>query len=410
MKNRIAITGIGVLSPAGISKDVFWKNCQSGKSFVSEITKFDASKYPSHIAGEIDNYSECSNVSPRLAKKMDNFSHMALVASDQALKDSKISLDDIDKNRVGVFMGNALGGWFFAETELRDMYVEGREGISPYMVSSWFPAAPQGQISIYYGLKGYSKTFVSDRASSALAIWHGAKTLKDNKNDFVLAGGTEAPITPYSLLCVNTCGLLTQNNANPEKAYRPFDKNRDGFALAEAAGMVGLEREADAIKRGAHIYGFIKGFGFSSDGVHHTNSSDKSDELEYAITECLKDASWEKADVDYICLDAEGSQKGDRRETAAIKNVFNKYLDSIALSAPKSMYGNALGAQSVLDLITTLFTLESNIILPTINIETTDSNCDLNYTPNVPVKKCVKRALIIACGRGGINFVLAIEK
>ena len=289
MAERIAITGIGVVSPCGLKKETFWANLKRGTSFIDEISRFDASLYPSRIAGQVHELDYYTHLSGRLIKKIDVFSHMALVASEQALKDAKIDLDNIDKNKVGVFMGNAIGGWLFAETELRDMYIEGREGISPYMASAWFPAAAQGQVTIYYGFRGYSKTVVADKASSALAIWYASKIVSQGKNDFVLAGGMEAPVTPYALLCSNTYGNLSKNNLNFKKAYKPYDLDRDGFVLGEGSGIVGIEKESQAKKRGVPIYGFVKGVGFSSDGYHYARYRPNSSNLEYAIKQCLLD-------------------------------------------------------------------------------------------------------------------------
>lgn len=410
MKERIAITGMGVVTPAGLKKETFWANLKRGGSFVDEITRFDASLYPSRIAGQVHELDHYSHLPSRLVKKIDVFSHMALVATEQALQDAKVELNGVDKTRVGVFMGNAIGGWLFAETELRDMYIEGREGVSPYMASAWFPAAPQGQVTIYYGFKGYSKTIVADKASSALALWYGAKTVAENKNDYVLAGGMEAPITPYALLSSNTCGNLSKNNLNAKKAYKPYDLYRDGFVLAEGSGIVTLEKESHAKARNVHIYGFIQGVGFSSDGYHYSRYSESTEMFEYAIEECLKDAGWSKKDIDYICLDGDATVIGDRLETQAIKNVFGKELPHIALSAPKSMYGNLLGAQTALDLVTTLLSMSHSTVLPTINYEMHDPYCDLDYTPNVSREKKINKALLLARGRGGINVVLAIEK
>lgn len=410
MSDRIAITGTGVVSPCGLKKETFWANLKRGESFVDEISRFDASLYPCRVAGQVHELDCYSHLSGRLIKKIDVFSHMALVASQQALADSKIELDSVDKKKVGVFMGNALGGWLFAETELRDMYIEGREGISPYMASAWFPAAAQGQVTIYYGFKGYSKTVVADKASSALALWYGAKTVSQSKNDFVLAGGMEAPITPYALLCANTRGGLSKNNLNYKRAYRPYDLGRDGFVLGEGAGIVVLEKESRALNRNAEIYGFIKGVGFSSDGYHYCRPSPDSDSLEYAVRECIKEAGWSNKSVDYICLDGEATEIGDCLETRALKRVFGSDIKNISLSAPKSMFGNLLGAQTALDLIITIFSMKNNTVLPTINYETADPCCDLDYTPNKPVEREIKKALIIARGRGGINVVLAVEK
>ncbi|MFH1504916.1 MAG: beta-ketoacyl-[acyl-carrier-protein] synthase family protein [Candidatus Omnitrophota bacterium] len=407
---RVAITGVGVVSPCGLKKETFWANLKRGESFIDEIKRFDASLYSCRIAGQVHELDHYTHLSGRLIKKIDVFSHMALVASEQALRDANVDLENIDKKRVGVFMGNALGGWLFAETELRDMYIEGRDGVSPYMASAWFPAAPQGQVTIYYGFKGYSKTVVADKASSALSLWYGAKTVAQDKNDFVVAGGMEAPITPYAMLCVNTRGGASKNNLNFKKAYRPYDLYRDGFVPAEGAGMVILEKESQARKRGVNIYGFIKGIGFSSDGYDYARYSPSTESFEYAIEECLKDAGWNKEDIDYICLDAEASTMGDYLETQTLKNVFGDNLKNIALSAPKSMFGNLLGAQTALDLIVTIFSMKNNLILPTINHEMNDPYCDLDYTFNSPKEKEVNKALILARGRGGINVILAIEK
>lgn len=410
VSKRVAITGVGVVSPCGLKKETFWANLKRGESYIDEIKRFDASTYPSRIAGQVHELDHYTHLSGRLIKKIDVFSHMALVASEQALQDSKVDLANVDKNRVGVFMGNALGGWLFAETELRDLYMEGREGISPYMASAWFPAAPQGQVTIYYGFKGYSKTIVADKASSALALWYASKTVAEDKNEFVVAGGMEAPITPYALLCANSRGGLSKNNLMPKKAYRPYDLYRDGFVLAEGSGMVVLEQEEHARKRNVPIYGYLCGVGFSSDGYHYSRFRPDSKNLEYAINECLKDARWDKNDINYICLDAEASEMGDYLETQALKNVFGKKITTVSLSAPKTMYGNLLGAQTALDLITTLFSMKYSTVLPTINYEMRDPACDLDYTANKSLERNIKKALILARGRGGINVVLAVEK
>ncbi|MFC1514827.1 beta-ketoacyl-[acyl-carrier-protein] synthase family protein [Candidatus Omnitrophota bacterium] len=410
MNERVAITGLGVVSAAGVKKETFWAHLKRGASCVDPISRFDSALYPSRIAGQVHELDCFSHVSSRLLKKIDVFSHMALVATEQALQDAKIDLEKVDKNKVGVFMGNALGGWLFAETELRDMYIEGREGVSPYMASAWFPAAPQGQVTIYYGFKGYSKTVVADKASSALALWYGGKTVAQGKNEFVIAGGMEAPITPYALLCANTYGSLSRNNLNARTAYKPYDLYRDGFVLGEGSGMVVLEKESQARSRGVPIYGFIKGIGFSSDGLHYSKYNPDPGDLVYAIEECIKDAGFSKKDIDYICLDAEATQVGDQLETQALKAVFGGEIKNIALSAPKSMYGNLLGAQTALDLLTTVLSMEHDMVLPTINYGVEDPVCDLDYTPNKAVERVINKALIIARGRGGINVVLAVEK
>lgn len=407
---KIAITGIGVVSPSGIEKRKFWSNVSHGRSAVETIKRFDASRYASHVAGCVHELDAYSNVSSRLLKKIDLFSHMALVASEMALQDAKIDLSKENLERAGIFMGNAIGGWLYAETELRDLYIEGREGVSPFMASAWFPAAPQGQVSIHYGIKGYSKTIVSDRASSLMAIAYGAKNLIRNNNDFIIAGGMEAPVTPYALLCCNTSGQLTTKNETPETAYKPFDKNRDGFAIAEGAGILILEGQDRVKKRNAHVYANIIGFGTTTDGVDRIEPASDGKELARAIQIALDDAGLKPQDIDYICLDGAGTKTGDLSETKAIKQVFNGLAKKIPASAPKSVFGNMLGASGAVDVITTILAMEHNTVPPTINLTTPDPECDLDYVPNKSREKQIKNAIIINRGRGGINAALVLQK
>ena len=335
---------------------------------------------------------------------------MALVASELAMQDANIDIEKEDKKRTGIFMGNAIGGWLYAETELRDLYIEGREGVSPFMASAWFPAAPQGQVSIRYGIKGYSKTIVSDRASSLMAIGYGAKNLVRNNNDFILAGGMEAPITPYALLCCNTSGMLSKENNEPQKAYKPFDKNRDGYAIAEGAGIMTLEPHERVAKRKANVYANVIGFGTTTDGVDRIDPAEDGVELARAIRIALEDAELSPEQIDYICLDGAGTKIGDATETRAIKQVFNSHAKKIPMSAPKSIFGNMLGATGALDVITTVLAMGNGMIPPTINYQTPDPDCDLDYCPNNAQEKEINNALIINRGRGGINAVLVLQK
>ncbi|MBL7130212.1 MAG: beta-ketoacyl-[acyl-carrier-protein] synthase family protein [Candidatus Omnitrophica bacterium] len=405
---NIAITGLGVVAPAGIGKVQFWANVKNGRSAVSTIERFDASRYPSRIAGQIHQLDAYSHISGRLIKKIDDFSHMALITSELALQDAKIDLSKENLDRVGIFLGNAIGGWLYAETELRDLYLEGREGVSPFMASAWFPAAPQGQISIYYGIKGFSKTIVADRASSLQAIGYAAKNLQKGRADFILAGGTEAPVTPYALLCCNTNGSLSRNNDSPKTAYRPFDKNRDGFVIGEGSGMLILETKERAEKRGVPVFAYIKGFTANGDGYDRIKPNISGKELARAIQECLGDAGYRKEDIDYICLDGIATKEGDESEYNALKIVFDSYVNKIQMSAPKSIFGNLLGASGVMDVVATVMGMQSNLIPPMINCN--DPDFDLDFVKDKARQKEIKKALVISRGRGGINTVLAIEK
>ena len=406
---KIAVTGIGVVAPSGIGKRQFWANIKSGRSFVKEITRFDSSKYPSRIAGQIDDLDKYTHVSERLLKKIDAFSHMALISSELALQDAGIDIKKEDPNLVGIFLGNALGGWMYAETELRDLYIEGREGVSPYMASAWFPAAPQGQVSIYYGIKGFSKTVVADRASSLMAIGYARKTLGKSKLNMILAGGMEAPVTPYALLCCNTYGGLSRNNAHPHEAYRPFDKKRDGFVIAEGAGIMVMESVKRAQARNAAILAVISGYGTTCDGFDRIHPDITGIELARAIRMALTDAKANPEEIDFISLDGLALDEWDAGELLALKSVFGDALKNIPVSCPKSMFGNLLGASGAVDLIIAIQATEHNLVPPTINLDEPASN-GLQYVTNHAREHVIKKALIISRGRGGINSALVIEK
>jgi 3-oxoacyl-(acyl-carrier-protein) synthase len=406
---KIAITGIGVVSPSGIGKRQFWANVKSGRSFIKKITRFDASKYPAHIAGQIDDLEKYSHISERLLKKIDAFSHMALVASELALQDAGIDIKNEDPNLVGIFLGNAIGGWLYAETELRDLYLEGREGVSPYMASAWFPAAPQGQVSIYYGIKGFSKTVIADRAGSLMALGYARKVLSKNKLNMILAGGMEAPVSPYALLCCNTYGSLSADNDNPESAYRPFDRRRSGFVIGEGAGIVVMEGIQRARSRGANILGYISGYGTSCDGVDRINPASDGKELARAISMALSDAKVGPQDIDYISLDGLAVDIWDNSEINALKMVFGKELQNIPASCPKTMFGNLLGASGALDMIIALLSMEHGLVPPTLNLDEPASD-GLNYVAKQAKENRVDKCLVISRGRGGINSALVVEK
>ncbi|MFA4990032.1 MAG: beta-ketoacyl-[acyl-carrier-protein] synthase family protein [Candidatus Omnitrophota bacterium] len=405
---KIAITGIGIVSPSGIGKRQFWANIKAGRSFIKEITRFDASKYPSRIAGQIDELDKYSNISERLLKKIDAFSHMALIASELALKDAGVDIKNEDPNLVGIFLGNAIGGWLYAETELRDLYLEGREGVSPYMASAWFPAAPQGQVSIYYGIKGFSKTVVADRAGSLMALGYAAKVLNKNKLNMILAGGMEAPVTPYALLCCNTYGALSKNNSKPQEAYRPFDKKRDGCVIGEGAGIVVMEGMERANKRGAKPLAYISGYSATCDGVDRINCSGDGKELARAIKMALAEAKANVDEIDYISLDGLATDLWDNSESKAIASVFTGKLKDIPVSCPKSMFGNLLGASGAVDMILAVLAMEHGLIPITLNLDEPTVQ-GFNYVTKEAREHKINKALVISRGRGGINSVLVVE-
>lgn len=407
--DKIAITGLGAVTPSGIGKRQFWANLKAGRCFIKEITRFDSSRYPSHIAGQIDDLEKYSHVSERLLKKIDAFSHMALIAAEMSLQDAGIDIKNEDPNLVGIFLGNALGGWLYAETELRDLYIEGREGVSPYMASAWFPAAPQGQVSIYYGIKGFSKTVVADRASSLMAIGYARKVLAKNKLNMILAGGMEAPVTPYALLCCNTYGALSEDNTYPPAAYRPFDRKRSGFVIGEGAGVVVMEGLQRVRQRAARPLAYICGFGTTCDGADRINPAQDSTELQRAIRIALDDAGLSPDAIDYISLDGLAVDVWDNAEADAVKGVFGRRAKDIPLGCPKPMFGNLLGASGAVDLAATILAMENKLVPPILNLDE-PAQSGLNYITGQAREYNIGKALIISRGRGGINSALVIEK
>lgn len=401
---RVVITGLGVAAPSGVGKGDFWRNMKEGRSFISQITKFDASSYPFQLAGEIRELKMPPCFSPRLLRKLDRFSHLSLITTEEAIQDAKLKLSEENLERIGIIMGNLLGGWQFAETELRDLYLHGVKEVSSYQATAWFPAAPQGEISIYYKTKGYSKTIVADRASGLAAIGYAFRTVRNNRADIIFAGACEAPITPYALLCCSTSGELAK------EIYRPFDRKRDGYIIAEGAGILVLEELEHALKRNAFIYAEVVGYGTTSDGYHPVKCAPDGKELARAIRIALTQGGIKPEEIDYISLDGAASKEGDRAETLAIKEVFGEYAHKIPMSAPKSMMGNLLGASGAIDLIATLLTMKEGTILPTINYENLDPDCDLDYVSNKAREREVRNTLVISRGRGGINTALLVMK
>ncbi|MFQ5681381.1 MAG: beta-ketoacyl-[acyl-carrier-protein] synthase family protein [Candidatus Omnitrophota bacterium] len=406
--SEICITGLGVVAPSGIGRRQFWANVRAGRSFIKPITRFDASKYHSRIAGQIDDIDKYSHLSERLLKKMDTFSHLALIAAELAMQDAGIDIGKEDPNAVGIFLGNALGGWLYAETELRDLYLEGREGVSPYMASAWFPAAPQGQVSIYYGIKGFSKTIVADRASSLQAIGYAAKTLSKGRLEMILAGGMEAPVTPYALLCCSTYGCLSTDNDNPAASYRPFDRRRRGFVIGEGAGIVTLERSSRARERGAKILGVISGYGSTSDGANRIDPEKGGRQLSRAIRLALCQSRRESKDIDLVILDGLAVDIWDRSEVCALRDVFGAGLRDVPLTCPKPMFGNLLGASGALDLIVAILSIQNRLIPPTINIDDPEFH-DLNFVCGKVREAKINNVLIISRGRGGINTAMVVS-
>ncbi|MDP4144215.1 MAG: beta-ketoacyl synthase N-terminal-like domain-containing protein [Bacillota bacterium] len=407
MKKRIVITGLGVVCPAGIGKNEFWNNIESGKNNINSITRFDTSDVPVKLAGEVNNFVATEFLNARWVKKSDRFSHFAFAATKLAIEDSKLDLQNEDAGRIGVSIGNNVGGWELGERGLYELYRDGSSYLNPYQASAWFPAAAQGIISIVLGVKGISKTTVADRASGMMAIGLAMRMIATGQADIMITGGTEAPLSQYSTLVYYSSGQLSEE-ADRAKAYTPFNKGAKGIVMSEGSGIVILEEYEHAVKRGAHIYGELLGYATCTDYVSKSGKVEET--LSKAILNAMKNAGVMPPDIDYICADGGATDEEALLETNAIKIALKDRASQIPISVPKSMFGHLYGGASPVDLISTLMAMENNAIPPTINFVSSADGCDLDYTPNVSSKCNIENALINSRSYDGINASIIVRK
>lgn len=408
---RVLITGLGVVSPAGCDLNSFWNVVKNGESKITEISKFDTSEFEHKVAGEVKDFKVNSYGFPfMLTRQLDIFTHYALVASKLTIEDAGLDLETANKNKIGIFLGNCLGGVKFGETELYNMYCKGVDEVSQFQAISWFYTAPQGQISIYYKLKGFSKTFVADKISSDIALGYAAKAIKLNRIEACLTGGTEAGVSPYGYLGFMKSGDFTGRNSEPATAYRPYSIDSNGLVMGEGCGMLLLEEMEHALNRNAPVYGEIAGFHTNCDGVHHKNAANDGALFKAAIEKCLEDAEMSIDDIDYINLDGAAQVSRDEIEIKVLNDIFGSRLNDIALSCPKVTFGHTYGAAGAFDAITNCLVMKNNIVPPTINVKYKNPECTFDLTENVAKEKQVESTLQISRGRGGINSALIIKK
>lgn len=407
-RRRVVITGLGVISPSGNDVETFWESLKQGKSSIGPITKFDTSDFDVKIAGEVKNFDIKKYGFPfMLTRQLDEFTHYAMAATKMALDDSMINLEMVDRTRMGVFAGNCLGGVGFGEKELYNLYREGWQCVSPYQSISWFYTAPQGQISIFYKLKGYSKTFVADRISSDVALGYAYQSIMLNRLDTCLVCGTEAGVFPYGMSLFSSSDVLSKKR---DACYCPYDLKRNGMILGEGAGTLVIEELEHALKRNAPIYGEILSFSNNCDGVHHKEKNKNGKKYKEVIESCIRKANISYDEIDYINLDGAALWEDDVIETNVLKEIWGKEIGTVFLSCPKSMFGNTFGAAGALDAIINCLAIKNNTVPPTINYEDQDSNCDLNYTPNKALHRNINTVLQIERGRGGINSAMLLRE
>lgn len=407
---RVVITGLGPVTPIGIGKEEYWDSLIAGKSGVSYITRFDTENFPTKIAAEIKNFTPEDYIDKRELRRMDRFTQYALVATFLALKDGKISLENEDKERIGVVLGSGIGGMETLEMEHLKLLEKGPRRVSPVFIPMMISNMASGQISIYYGLKGPSMVITTACASGTHAIGEAFRMIQRGICDLIITGGSEAAITPIALAGFSSMKALSTRNEEPSKASRPFDKDRDGFVMGEGAGILILEELEHAIKRGARIYAELVGYGATSDAYHMTAPDPLADGAKRAMELALKDGNVDYHQVDYINAHGTSTHYNDKLETLAIKELFKEHAYKLNISSTKSMTGHLLGAAGGIEAIATTLAISEGKIPPTINYEIPDEECDLNYTPNKFVEKEIAYAMSNSLGFGGHNATILLKK
>ena len=408
-QRRVVVTGLGIVSPLGNDLDSTWSNIISGKSGAGRITKFDPAGFSTTFAAELKGYNEASGLSPKEIRRIDPFIQYALTASDQAIKDSDLSLDDIEKTRIGVSIGSGIGGLGSIEDNALILGDKGPRKISPFFVPGAIINMASGNVAIKYNLQGPNISIVSACSSAGHSIGYSARTISYGDADIMITGGAEAGITPLGLAGFNAAKALSTNNENPEQASCPWDKKRDGFLLGEGAGILILEELESAKSRKAKIYGEVVGFGQSDDAYHITAPAEDGRGAYNAMINALNDFKEDHDKIDYINAHGTSTPLGDVIEAKAIAEIF-KGRKNLSVSSTKSMTGHLLGAAGAIEAIFCLLAMRDSVIPPTINLNDPDNEFDLDLTPNKSKTKELNFAMSNSFGFGGTNVSLIFKK
>ncbi len=409
-KRRVVITGLGVLSPCGNDHRSFWGSLLEGRSGIGPITQFDASAFDARIAGEVRNFDFSPYLDAKELRKTDRFVQFGIAAATMAVKDAGLDLSHMDVNRVGVYVGSGIGGIETFEKQHSVLIEKGPSRVSPFFIPMMILNMASGRISMALGAKGPNFASVSACASGAHAIGEAFRAVARGDCDVMVTGGSEATITPMAVAGFASMRALSERNAEPERASRPFDAARDGFVMGEGAGLVVLESLEHALQRGAAIYCELAGYGSTADAFHITQPAPEGEGAARAMALAIEDASLAPSDVAYINAHGTSTPLNDKFETLAIKSVFGTHAGKLAVSSTKSMTGHLLGAAGGIECVVCALAIKENVVPPTINYETADPDCDLDYVPNVARKMRVRAALSNSLGFGGHNVALLMKE
>ena len=407
--HRVFVTGTGVVSPIGNDTGEFWTNLTAGKSGAGPITRFDASGFNTRFACEVKDFTTEGTIDRKDAKRMDRFVHYAVVAAHEAIRSSGIDLDAVNRDRFGVIIGSGIGGMETFETQNAILLQRGPNRVSPFFIPMMISDMAAGQVSIQFGLRGPNFCTVSACSSGAHAIGEALRLLRAGDADVMIAGGSEATITPMALAGFSNARTLSTRNDDPQRASRPFDQDRDGFVIGEGAGVIILETEDHARRRGAPLICELGGYGASADAYHLTAPSEDGNGAARAMQRALEDAGIPADEVQYINAHGTSTPTGDPVEVQAVKTVFGEHARHLMMSSTKSMTGHLLGAAGGLEAVVTSLTLARGIVPPTINLDEPDPQCDLDFVPNQARAQRVTAALSNSFGFGGHNATLAMK-
>ncbi len=410
MSKRVVVTGIGAVTPIGLSAQESFDNACKGVSGIDKITRFDASQLSVRIAGEVKGFNPEQYVSKKDIKKIDLFSMYAIAAAKEALDMSGLDVEKENPFRIGVSVGSGIGGLATIE-KFNEAYIKrGQKGVSPFFIPIAVINMAGGNIAMQFNLKGPNFSDVTACATGTHSIGLAARCIAYGDADVMVCGGTESTITPLAISGFANMKALSTRNDEPHKASRPFDKDRDGFIVGEGAGVIILEEYEHAKKRGAEIIAEFAGFGMSDDAYHYTAPSPSGDGAVYAIRMALEDAGFNPEDVDYINAHGTSTYFNDIIETKAIKEVFKEHAYRLSVSSTKSVTGHLLGAAGGVEAVFSVLAIKNSLIPPTVNLENPDEECDLFYTPNEAIEKKINTAISNSFGFGGTNAVIAFKK
>lgn len=399
-----------MICPVGLDTASSWESLIAGKSGVSNITLFDASKHPTRFAAEVKGFEPTNYINRKDARRMDRFAQFSLVASQQAVKQANLVIDDSNRNQVGVLIGNGAGGLTTLQDQIINMFQNGPDRVSPFLVPMMIADSASSQVSIMLGAKGPNFCSTSACSSSADSIGIAYETIKRGDSSAIVAGGSEAPINAIGIAGFCSCKALSERNDSPQEASRPFDAERDGFVIGEGAAALVLEDLDFALDRGATILAEVAAYGASGDAFHMTQPAEDGEGAVRAMQSALQKAGWQPEEVDYINAHGTSTPLNDKMETTAIKTVFGNHAYNLAVSSTKSMTGHLLGGAGALEAAICVLTLQYGIIPPTINLMHPDPECDLDYVPNTARKAAIDKMITNSFGFGGHNSVLAFKR